>query len=68
MKASIADAIVVIALFYMILCIPGQIDYAVECGEELNDVSIAIQTVVATLMVIIGMKMGGGEYDEYSNL
>ena len=68
MKASIADVIVAIALLYAVLCIPGQIDYAVECGKEINDVSIAIQAIVAFLVVVIGMKIGGRDDDEYSNL
>lgn len=69
MKASIADVIVAIALFYAVLCIPGQIDYAVECGKEINDVSIAIQTVVVLVIIAIGMKkIGGRDDDEYSNL
>ena len=68
MKASIADVIVAIAIFYAVLCIPGQIDYAVECGEEINDISIAIQAIVTFLVVVIGMKIGGRDDDEYSNL
>ena len=68
MKASIAEVIVVIAIFYLALCIPGQIDYAVEMGTDLDDVSIAIQSVIAILTVIIGLRVGGRDDDEYSNL
>ena len=68
MKEKISAVVVCIALLYAMLCIPGQIDYAVECGEEINDISIAIQAIVTFLVVVIGMKIGGRDDDEYSNL
>lgn len=68
MKEKISAVVVCIALLYAMLCIPGQIDYAVEYGEEINDASIAIQTVVTVLVAVVGMKIGGRDDDEYSNL